>query len=86
MKINKSKSCCCSRSSTRRGGVEVYATALECVVNPDLKKEWEKYLERDRAGTSRVSRRCARRSDIDPKTETPGRKVVRHVGRRWSRR
>ena len=27
------------------GGVKVYETALKCVVNEDLKEEWEKYLE-----------------------------------------
>jgi rubrerythrin len=30
---------------TEVGGVEVYTTALECVVNEDLKEEWTKYLE-----------------------------------------
>ena len=27
------------------GGVKVYQTALKCVLNEDLKEEWEKYLE-----------------------------------------
>jgi hypothetical protein len=27
-----------------KGGVLVYQTALECVVNADLREEWEKYL------------------------------------------
>ena len=30
---------------TELGGVQVYETALRCVVNEDLKEEWEKYLE-----------------------------------------
>jgi rubrerythrin len=30
---------------TERGGIQVYQTALECVLNDDLKEEWEKYLE-----------------------------------------
>ena len=30
---------------TEIGGVLVYETALRCVVNDDLKEEWEKYLE-----------------------------------------
>ena len=30
---------------TELGGVEVYKTTLRCVVNRDLKKEWEEYLE-----------------------------------------
>ncbi len=28
-----------------RGGVLIYRTALECVINDDLREEWEKYLE-----------------------------------------
>jgi hypothetical protein len=28
-----------------RGGVILYQTALECVLNDDLRDEWEKYLE-----------------------------------------
>ena len=31
-----------------RGGVLVYQTALECVVNKSLRKEWEGYLEQTR--------------------------------------
>jgi bacterioferritin (cytochrome b1) len=27
------------------GGTKVYETALKCVVNEDLKEEWEEYLE-----------------------------------------
>ena len=27
-----------------RGGVLIYRTALECVINDDLREEWEKYL------------------------------------------
>lgn len=27
-----------------KGGVQVYQTALECVRNKDLKKEWTKYF------------------------------------------
>jgi len=30
---------------TELGGVEIYTTALRCVVNAELKEEWEKYLE-----------------------------------------
>ena len=30
---------------TEMGGVQVYETALRCVVNEDLKEEWENYLE-----------------------------------------
>ena len=30
---------------TELGGEQVYRTALTCAINPDLKKEWEGYLE-----------------------------------------
>ena len=30
---------------TEKGGIRVYETALRCVQNPDLKKEWAEYLE-----------------------------------------
>jgi len=30
------------------GGVKVYVTAVSCAVNPDLRKEWEKYLAQTR--------------------------------------
>src|SRR5437899_2233941 len=33
---------------TEKGGIQVYETALTCVVNADLKKEWEEYLEQTR--------------------------------------
>jgi len=33
---------------TEQGGVKVYETALRCVVNEDLRKEWEEYLEQTR--------------------------------------
>lgn len=31
-----------------RGGIEVYETALKCVINEDLQGEWEKYLDETR--------------------------------------
>ena len=30
---------------TEIGGVQIYATALRCAINEDLRKEWEKYRE-----------------------------------------
>lgn len=62
------------------GGVEVYATALECVVNRDLKKEWEKYLAETRTHVPALEEIC-KALDLDPKMETPGRAVVRHNGK-----
>jgi rubrerythrin len=64
---------------TELGGVEVYTTALECVQNEDLKEEWEKYLEQTKTHVETVQNVMAELS-LDPSTETPGRKVVRHIG------
>ena len=42
------------------GGVKVYETALKCVVNEDLKEEWQKYLGRDPPARRNPSERLRR--------------------------
>ena len=64
---------------TERGGIQVYSTALECVQNEDLKEEWEEYLEQTR-NHERVLLETFEKLGLDPAVETPGRKVVRHIG------
>jgi len=64
---------------TEIGGIQVYETALRCVVNDDLKDEWEKYLEQTR-NHERIVLELFEKLKLDPKTETPGRKIVRHIG------
>jgi rubrerythrin len=64
---------------TEMGGVEVYRTALRCVVNEDLKGEWQEYLEQTEKHVQ-VLRQAFEKIGLDPETETPGRKVVRHIG------
>ncbi len=64
---------------TEMGGVQVYTTALECVVNDDLKEEWEKYLDQTKTHEE-VVRNLFGKLGLDPEQETPGRKVVRHLG------
>ena len=64
---------------TELGGVEAYKTALRCVVNDDLKQEWEEYLEQTQNHV-KVVRGIFEKLKLDPETETPGRKVVRHIG------
>jgi rubrerythrin len=64
---------------TERGGVEVYQTALRCVVNEDLRKEWKEYLEQTQNHV-RVVETVFARLDLDTEAETPGRLVVRHIG------
>ena len=64
---------------TEKGGVQIYTTALRCAVNDDLKKEWLEYLEQTKQHVQIVSD-ILRRMDLDLETETPGRKIVRHIG------
>lgn len=64
---------------TEIGGVEVYTTALRCAQNEDLKEEWEEYLEQTQNHV-RVMEDVLTKLDLDPNEETPGRKVVRHIG------
>jgi rubrerythrin len=64
---------------TELGGVQVYQTALRCAVNDDLMKEWEEYLEQTQNHV-RIVEKVFSRLNLDPKAETPGRLVVRHIG------
>jgi hypothetical protein len=61
------------------GGVKVYTTALTCAVNKELKKEWERYLAETKTHVTALEKLCKAVS-VDPKKETPGRGVVRHLG------
>ncbi len=64
---------------TEKGGVLVYETALRCVINDDLRKEWEKYLKQTRNHVT-VLLNVFKRFGLNPDVETPGRVVVRHAG------
>ena len=64
---------------TEMGGVQIYQTALRCVQNEELKKEWEEYLEHTEEHV-KVLEELFGKLELDPSAETPGRKVVRHVG------
>jgi rubrerythrin len=64
---------------TERGGIQIYETALRCVVNDELKEEWEEYLEQTR-NHARIVLELMEKLGLDPEQETPGRGVVRHIG------
>jgi rubrerythrin len=61
------------------GGVKLYETALKCAVNPDLQHEWQKYLDETRRHVAILQNVC-NAVELDPASETPGRKIVRHSG------
>jgi len=64
---------------TEKGGVQIYSTALRCAINEDLKEEWSKYLEQTKEHVQVVSD-VMKGMDLDTEVETPGRKIVRHIG------
>ncbi|MBA2705138.1 MAG: hypothetical protein H0U60_14975 [Blastocatellia bacterium] len=64
---------------TEKGGVQIYTTALRCALNEDLKKEWTEYLEQTKTHVQIVTD-VLKGMTLDPETETPGRKIVRHIG------
>jgi len=64
---------------TELGGVQIYTTALKCAENDELKEEWEEYLDQTKTHVQIVEG-VIKKLGLDPKKETPGRKVVRHIG------
>jgi hypothetical protein len=64
---------------TEMGGTQVYEIALRCVQNDELREEWEKYLEQTKTHVE-VMLGVFGTFGLDPKAETPGRQVVRHIG------
>src|SRR5215210_7528384 len=63
-----------------RGGVILYQTALECVINADLRKEWKKYLAETNTHVELLTTACEALG-LDPDEMTPGRKIVQHNGK-----
>jgi hypothetical protein len=64
---------------TELGGVEVYTQALECVVNPDLKEEWQKYLGETKRHVE-IARSLLTNLGLDPDAEVAARAPVRLIG------
>ncbi|MEO7557858.1 MAG: hypothetical protein ABIT92_02100, partial [Gammaproteobacteria bacterium] len=64
---------------TEIGGVQIYQTALRCVVNEDLQEEWEKYLDQTQ-NHEQILRDVFEKLNMDAELDTPGRQVVRHIG------
>ena len=62
-----------------KGGIEVYGKALQCVVNDDLREEWQKYLDQTRSHVETLTAVC-RSLEIDASAETSGRTIVRYLG------
>ena len=65
---------------TERGGIHVYQTALKCALNDQLREEWQKYLE-ETQNHERILLQVMGTLGLDPEIESPGREIVRHIGR-----
>jgi rubrerythrin len=64
---------------TEIGGVQVYENAIECAVQPELKEEWEKYLDQTK-NHERILREVFETFGLNTEKQTPGRQIVRHQG------
>lgn len=64
---------------TELGGVLVYEAAINCALNPDLKKEWEEYLDQTENHV-KVLTEVLKKLGVNPDTETPNRVLVRFFG------
>jgi demethoxyubiquinone hydroxylase (CLK1/Coq7/Cat5 family) len=64
---------------TEQGGQKIYQAAIECATNPELKAEWQKYLE-ETTQHEQILLTAFERLSLDPSVETPGRLVVRFKG------
>jgi rubrerythrin len=61
------------------GGVKIYETALKCVINEDLREEWEKYHQETEKHVQVLHDLCLQ-MQIDPQEQTPGRKITHDKG------
>ncbi len=61
------------------GGVKIYETALQCVLNEDLKEEWEKYHQETERHVQILHDVCLQ-MQLDPEEQTPGRKITHDKG------
>lgn len=62
-----------------QGGVLVYRAALKCVVNEDLREEWEKYLDETETHVQVLTEACDQ-LEIDTELPSPGCKIVEYLG------
>ena len=62
-----------------RGGIEVYETALGCVLNDDLREEWSEYHEQTRKHVS-ILENVFEELGLDPEQPSPGREIIRLLG------
>lgn len=65
---------------TERGGIQIYELAVQCAVNDDLRQEWQGYLDETRRH-EQVLLEVFAQAGLDPEQQTPGQKIVGHLGK-----
>jgi rubrerythrin len=79
MEMSKVKELLLQSLEHEKGGVKIYEAALKCVLNEDLKEEWERYYQETERHVQVLQDVCTQ-MQLDPEEETPGRKIVRDMG------
>ena len=64
---------------TERGGIRIYENAIKSAINDDLRKEWKEYLDETRTH-EKVLTNVFAELGLDTEEQSPGRKVVAHLG------
>ncbi|MDZ4773430.1 MAG: hypothetical protein SGI72_09890 [Planctomycetota bacterium] len=65
---------------TEMGGVDIYTTAVTCADNDELREEWQKYLSQTKTHLEVIRDACTKLG-LDPDRDTPGRQIVRTIGK-----
>ncbi|HLU39852.1 MAG TPA: hypothetical protein VK081_10720 [Planctomycetota bacterium] len=69
---------------TEIGGVRIYETALACARDASLRQKWRSFLDETKTNVEILEAVCGRLG-IDTAEDTPGRSVVRDLGRSLER-
>ena len=65
---------------SEQGGKKIYAFAVTCAVDKDLKEEWTKYLA-ETTLHEEILLDLMNKVGLNPRARTPGRRVVGHIGK-----
>ena len=71
MKLDQLKELILQSLEHEKGGVKIYETALKCVINPDLREDWQEYLEQTRNHVKVLTTLCTK-IGLKPDQDTPG--------------
>jgi rubrerythrin len=64
---------------TELGGIQIYGHAIRCAQNPELKREWMDYLAETTQHRD-ILLATFKALGLDPQAQTPGRRIVGHIG------